>query len=980
MHRFLLLELRFGDVAQELAHISYHYYAPILLISAAVSATFAAIMLSSREAKRLAGGWVKYIGWAFLAYSFQYFFRLLGWFIQEYKAPLQITFNLLANFSSGLTNLFFLIAALILLSKRDRFLTLKQAHLLQLYILVPLALIVLIPTAVTTATNFYFVTTEPPWAASLARLPDALISAFCLGLIGYAMMRNLITLHRHYLAIGVFIVGLIYGLVQLSYAVSPVWAAAQSKEILSALQSAPNLAMSQPVQFLDGMIFAVALPLKMLLFVPAVYLFFTLVIAAHDFRKVLRVVNERKRSYLSSDGIAAVIGQSLSADRVELFIRLPGEKTPSALRIAWPPKSEPSYLLLGKAADPRILEVFKGHEHIPFQQSRQMPWPTHSSTIPNESGRQVMLPVKFQGAVIGCLKVDFGQARRVTYAALQQLRSAADLLALALNEYRALASLNQLSDRFACLLLQMPNTSFDKTTRDMAVILHDVLSPLATEIILEAGFQSNHIFNGAITFRNMLQEQDASRAVQGTNKQVVRTNLEEVNIYTNELVVIPRENPQYSFGMGSLVLVLPSQHDEASRPTLGDSDLHRRTVASHTADALLDLARNHLSYELNGLSIRLNDEALTQEEWLRSVQTMACSVGLLWVGVTQTGSGKVLGEAAFADSILLRLDGESRSMLEATPISCVPFRDEKTGTRHVMRVELKNSEHQVWFGIAREEFGFELDFPSPWRSFLDDFRKIADSSLSAMFESMRSKEKVVRMAEELGVMNIALTTGHLMHQLANRVDEQLFPAESLWEAAARGDIKADEVQRTQLEAILGSARVMKRLISIFKNVTGTNLQRPCSLREVVVQALKFHEQIGQSGFRFKNKVTDDDYIIDVPYNIALFAVANLIGNSKDAISERRRQAEDGYLGEIRVEVESAEGEVICYVEDNGSGIPTRIREKLYTLGQSGKRAHNGWGLYFTKQSLGENGASIDLVETMPGRTRFRMKFPKAKSS
>jgi hypothetical protein len=490
MHRPLLLELSFGDVGQELAHISYHYYAPILLISVAVSATFAAIMLSSKEAKRLAGSWVEYIGWAFLAYSFQYFFRLLGWFIQEYRDPLQITFNLLANLCSGLTNLFFLTAALILLSKRDRLLTLRPAHLLRLNILTTLALIVLIPTASTTAANFYFVTTELPWAVSLARLPDALISAFCLGLIGYAMMRNFITHHRHYLAVGVFLVGLIYGLVQLSYAVSPVWAAAQSEEIWAALQSAPNLSPRQPLQFLDSMIFAVALPLKMFLFVPAVYLFFTLVIAAHDFRKVLRVVTERKRSYLSSDGIVDVIGRSLSADRVELFIRLPGDETPSALRIAWPPELGMShYLLLDEATDPRLLGVFKGCEQVPSQQGRQMPWHIRSSTSPNEPGRQVMLPVKFQGAVIGCLKVDLGQARRVTYAALQQLRSVADLLALAVNEYRVLASLNQLSDRFARLLVRMPSTSFSETTRDMAIILHDVLSPLATGLILDAGFQ-----------------------------------------------------------------------------------------------------------------------------------------------------------------------------------------------------------------------------------------------------------------------------------------------------------------------------------------------------------------------------------------------------------------------------------------------------------------------------------------------------------
>jgi hypothetical protein len=416
--------------------------------------------------------------------------------------------------------------------------------------------------------------------------------------------------------------------------------------------------------------------------------------------------------------------------------------------------------------------------------------------------------------------------------------------------------------------------------------------------------------------------------------------------------------------------------DETNRPTLGEYDLYRRTIASHTADAFLDLVRDHLNYELNGLSIQLNAEALTREEWLKSIQVMAECVGLLWVGVTQTGSNKVLGEPAFAERILPKLGEEKRAELEAHAVSCVPFRDEATGTHQVMRVELKKSGHQVWFGIARAGFGFELEFPSPWSSFLDDFRDIVDASLTTLFEIEKSKEKVA----ELAVMNIALTTGHLMHQLANKVDEQLFPAESLWEAAGRGDIRADDAQLTQLEAILDSARVMKGLVSIFKNVTSTNRQRPCSLRDAVAHALKFHEQVGKYGIKFKNKVVDEEFWIDVPYNVALFAIANLVGNSKDAVLERRRQLGDGYVGEILIEARPAREGIFCHVADNGPGIPPHIKERLYTLGATGKPMHNGWGLYFTKHSLGENGATIELDPKHTAGTKFNLKFPKPKGT
>lgn len=992
MHKLSLMVPSLGTVAQELARISYSYRALILLISVAVAAVFAGILLSSKEARRLAGSWVNYIGWAFLAYSFQYFFRLLGWFLQDEKL-LKVGCNFLANLGSGANNLFFLAAALILLNKRDRLLLnkgerFKPATLLRPGVLIPITLIVLLPAAFTTAANFYYVETESPLAATITRLPDALISAACLGLFGFATMGNFLTHHRHWWAVGVIFIGLVYGSIQLAYAASPVYAKWREDEIQAVLKDAQyNPKPSDPVEYVDSTIFFLALPLKMLLFVPAFYLFFTLVIAAHDFRKVLRVVTERKRSYLSNDGIVEAIGQSVSADRVELFIKLPGEETPSAWCIPWPPAVEPPYyLLLNGSADPRLLEVFDGREQVPSQHSGEMMRQIHASLSPEALRLQVMLPVKFHGAVVGCLKVTFGQSRKYNYAALQQLRSMADLLAPAVQDYRALASLDQLSDRFARLQVQQPSNSFDETTRNMAHILHDVLSPLATGLILEAGFKPTHIFNGATEFHGVLKEQAAyyKYESQDLTTRVVHITagvVEEERVYTDKLNVTPREDSQKRFPIGNLVLILPSLHDEPNRPTLGDYDLYRRTVASHTADAFLDLVRDHLGYELNGLSINLNAETLTREEWLTHIQKMAGFVGLLWVGVTQTGNSKVLGDPAFAECILPKLDQKMKDKLEAEQISCVPFHDKETGTHHVMRIGLKKSGHQVWFGIARDGFGFELEFPSPWKAFLEDFSEIVDSFLAALFEIEKSKEKVAKMAEELAVMNIALTTGHLMHQLANKVDEQLFPAESLSDAAGRGDLKVDDAQLTQIEAILGAARVMKRLVSIFKNVTSTNRQRPCSLRHVVAQAMKFHEHVGKSGVTFENKVKDEEFSVDVPYNVALFAIANLIGNSKDAIVERRKQVGDGYVGKIVIEARLTREEVICYVEDNGSGIPPSVKEELYTLGKTGKPQHNGWGLYFTKHSLTENRATIELVDTrQPGGTRFRLKFPKAKST
>src|SRR5215213_4379119 len=151
---------------RELARISFAYRTPILLTSVIVAFAFAILLLSSKEAKKIAGRWVTYAGWAFLAYGFQYVFRLAGWLLKDFEGDgvyfLKVALNFLANLGSGVNNLFFLAAAFVLLNKRTPFLRRSI-----------FTVIVTTTAALTTAANFYF---QDPYSSALGRLPDALFS------------------------------------------------------------------------------------------------------------------------------------------------------------------------------------------------------------------------------------------------------------------------------------------------------------------------------------------------------------------------------------------------------------------------------------------------------------------------------------------------------------------------------------------------------------------------------------------------------------------------------------------------------------------------------------------------------------------------------------------------------------------------------------------------------------------------------------
>lgn len=429
----------------------------------------------------------------------------------------------------------------------------------------------------------------------------------------------------------------------------------------------------------------------------------------------------------------------------------------------------------------------------------------------------IMLAVKFHGGVIGCLKASFNQPRNFNYSVLQQLRSMADLLAPAVQDYRALASLDQISYRVARLQVEDPRerkeraggeeeksematTDLHEAIRNVADILEDVLSPLALEVLVEAGFKSDRVVTGDRRFHRSLEGQEARYDDQLA--VINRADTGRVREYTTPLAITPREDGIDNFPIGNLVLVLPDERDAVNRPSLGSYDLHRRTIASHSADALLDVVRDYFAHEVKDLSVRLNAEALTEEAWFSEIERTAQRVGLLWGAVTKTGSAKVLCGDGCAEKIINSLNEEDRAELESKPLSCVIHADPMTQTHHVLRIKLKDCDHYFWAGIAREGFGVELAFYSPWRFFLDSFGDIAGSALKSLFEIQASKDTIAKMSEKRGIMNIAITTGYLMHELANKVDEQSFSAESLWSSIERDDLKVSNTHERKIAAIL----------------------------------------------------------------------------------------------------------------------------------------------------------------------------------
>ncbi|HEY9282877.1 MAG TPA: ATP-binding protein [Pyrinomonadaceae bacterium] len=1001
----------------------------IRLFTAIIAAFCALFFFWPREGRHLVGRWNDYVGLAFATFCVQYTLRLVenqleGVVTEVTLHHIHSAFNSVIVLCSALNNLLFLAAARILLNKNKRvdvveppegggILTRYKYRLINAY----KEFLVIIPKWTWVAALLSLITILDSWPGfSWARFPDGLFSAYCLCLFGYATALNLNYRRRSVLAALALLVSVAYGTGQLVYAINPIiagaadsgrrslfplpWRAeigANVRELVDtedgALESgAAGGGASQPpaepavlaARFLDNAVFAALLPMKFLLFVPAFFLYLLSIISVNDFRRALSETTSRRKDYLSADGVVAAIGESLGVDRVVLFIRLPGvlkargTEDERVLPLTWDADAAPegrkrreSPFPLG--SNPLLVRLMKTEGEEVLVTSESPEYEPRGLTTEGPSPHVLLLaPVKFHGGVIGALQAEFRERGKFNHTTLQKLRLMAELVAPPVQDFRSLAAADQVGFRFTRLQVNHPKDSFADATARMVGVLHDVLSPQATRLDIEIGFFSlKHVYPEGGDCSTMLEQQVAGYDVNDDEIEIVGDTM----VVKSQTLFRPREGDRKdspnTLQLGSLIMAIPAEKDEFCSPTVAAYYLNRRTVASLTADGVFDAARSSLGNVIKDLSVAFSKETLDREEWFEALAEAAGKAGLLWIAAPDADAD---GDESQGEPEPIELlpgpAGEEQATLLAQPLSRVLPNPHNAPTRHVVRLRLPKTKQQLYFGVARPTFGPELDFESPWRVFLLDLADVADEMLEGIQRRQKAEADKLREAQYQGVITIAVTTGTLMHQLLNMIKDQLSATEDLEEELNDNGAGLNPRSADLLRTMKRSAERMRELTGAFKSVTKMEGRRPCSVREAAEQAARlFQISLKQRKIEFRNNLPPE-LEADVPFHVVAFALANLIGNAKDAIRA---------IGVIEIEAEDKDKFILCHVTNSGPAeIPRDIRETLFEFGKTtkDKDGHNGWGLYFVEKALKENGGAIALAYSNPAATRFTVRLPK----
>ena len=113
------------------------------------------------------------------------------------------------------------------------------------------------------------------------------------------------------------------------------------------------------------------------------------------------------------------------------------------------------------------------------------------------------------------------------------------------------------------------------------------------------------------------------------------------------------------------------------------------------------------------------------------------------------------------------------------------------------------------------------------------------------------------------------------------------------------------------------------------------------------------------------------------------ALLNLISNGFYAATKRKADVGDGFEPMLTAATKNLGDKVEIRIRDNGTGIPTEVKEKIFNPFFTTKPAGEGTGLGLSMSHdiiVKQHGGTID-VDTEPGAfTEFRIVLPRAGAS
>ena len=208
--------------------------------------------------------------------------------------------------------------------------------------------------------------------------------------------------------------------------------------------------------------------------------------------------------------------------------------------------------------------------------------------------------------------------------------------------------------------------------------------------------------------------------------------------------------------------------------------------------------------------------------------------------------------------------------------------------------------------------------------------------------------------------------GDVARRIAHEIKNPLTPIQLSAERIKRKfgpQVKDPEDLEQYTDVIVRQTNDLRRIVDEFSKFARMPEpdRRETDLTALVKAAVMLQEN-GQPDVTFVRNLPDTALMLDLDGTMIGQALTNLIKNAGEAIDAyREKDAEPGFVAEIRVTLAGNDTEALITIADNGTGLPpdrARLFEPYVTTREKG----TGLGLPIVKKIIEEHGGTLSLSD------------------
>ncbi len=260
----------------------------------------------------------------------------------------------------------------------------------------------------------------------------------------------------------------------------------------------------------------------------------------------------------------------------------------------------------------------------------------------------------------------------------------------------------------------------------------------------------------------------------------------------------------------------------------------------------------------------------------------------------------------------------------------------------------------------------DLDHRVPVRS-KDEVGAVA-SAFNFMMEDLRTSKDRLVIAERIAAWQEIAR--RLAHEIKNPLTPIQMAMDTLRKTWKKQHPEFSEILEESTTTVLQEADRLKHIVSEFSDFA--RMPKPelgrVDLNDVVRSAVTLY----QGAAPVETKLGQGVPQLDADRNQLNQVVLNLVENARDAISKR-----EGGVITVSTRLGDAQDRALLIVEDNGPGVPTELKDKVFAPYFTTKHAKGGTGLglAIVHRIVSDHGGRITIGDAKGGGARFTIELP-----